>query len=182
MCPARITTAALAAGVDLIGEFVMTKSINEQPQRPGHEHRRLDVFVGKWNAEGLSYAKEQSKENPYGSAVKWTSVESYEWLPGGFFLVHRWDACVGDDEFKGMETIDYDTPSQTYFTRAFDNYGNSPIYQASVREGVWTCAGEWTRATVAVSDSGDTMTINWEWKPDGVNWLPLCDRKATKAM
>lgn len=30
-----------------------------------------------------------------------TSDESYEWLDGGFFLVHRWDARAGSAVFRG---------------------------------------------------------------------------------
>ncbi|MEJ7684435.1 MAG: hypothetical protein WKG06_42630 [Segetibacter sp.] len=47
--------------------------------------KKLDVLIGKWHAEGQSYADAQQKDNPYASAVPWTSDESYEWLPGNFF-------------------------------------------------------------------------------------------------
>ena len=65
----------------------MTKSSKatapEQPSQPGIEHRRLDVFVGKWNMQGQQY------DGVIGPAAKITAVETYEWLTGGFFLVSR---------------------------------------------------------------------------------------------
>jgi|SRR5215218_198119 len=57
---------------------------------PAPELRRLDFLVGTWNIEG-----ETSPEFA-GPAMKSTSTETFEWLHGGFFLVHRWDAVFGD--------------------------------------------------------------------------------------
>lgn len=160
---------------------IETKNQSPKPSlTPSAEHKRLEVFVGKWKHEGQSYGEGQSKENPYDSAVKWTSEETYEWLSGGFFLVHRFDALLGGKEFKGIEIIGYDASSQSYFVQFFDNSGNRPTYLASVSEDTWTFTGEAQRATVLFSDDNNTMTIHWDWKTDGENWLPLCDRKATK--
>ncbi len=56
--------------------------VPKQPSVPGPEHKRLAVFLGKWNLEGQQY------DGLVGSAAKIVAVETYEWLPGGFFLVH----------------------------------------------------------------------------------------------
>ena len=69
---------------------------------------RLDMFVGKWRTTGQSFAEGQRIDDPRASAVPWTSEESYEWLPGGHFLLHRWDATVGTYPFKGTEIIGFD--------------------------------------------------------------------------
>ncbi len=63
--------------------------------------KKLDVFIGKWHAEGKSYADGQQKDNPYASAVPWISDESYEWLPGNFFILHSWNAKLGESVFTG---------------------------------------------------------------------------------
>ena len=98
-------------------------SDKKEPQipAPGPAHRRMDVFISKWHAEGKSYADEQRTDDPLASAVPWTSDESYEWLPGGFFILHRWDAMAGMRVFKGVEIIGYDVTEGGYFTRLFDN-------------------------------------------------------------
>jgi hypothetical protein len=88
-----------------------------QPLAPSTEIQRLQIFVGKWNTEGethasvdapavkvafvdtdewLSYGSGQSRENPYDSSVRWSAEESYEWLPGGFFLVNNFNAPIGN--------------------------------------------------------------------------------------
>jgi hypothetical protein len=60
----------------------------------GDAHRRLDVFVGDWHTEGTSFADGQAPDDPRASAAPWKSDEHYEWLPGGFFLLRRWDAVA----------------------------------------------------------------------------------------
>lgn len=149
---------------------------------PSAEHKRLEVFVGKWNVEGKSYAEGQSNESLQVSSDKMKFVQTCEWLPGGFFLVNRWDGRVGNAEFKGLEVIGYDVESQTYYSRFFDYQGNAPTYQVSVRDNVWTYLGELQRATFEFSDDGNTMTTHWDWKKtEGENWLTLCDLTASKS-
>lgn len=55
----------------------------------GPEHKRLEVFVGKWNQEGRAY------DSPFGSAADISAVETFEWLTGGLFLVHRLEGQLG---------------------------------------------------------------------------------------
>lgn len=97
----------------------MTRGDVAQPPRPDPGHRRLDAFVGTWHTEG------ELKARSSGPAVKFHATDTCEWLPGGFFLVHRWDAHMPDGEFKGVEIIGYDASSQTYPMHAFDSWGNT---------------------------------------------------------
>ena len=143
--------------------------------RTGPEHEPLNVFVGKWNTKG------RTRAGPSGPAARITAVDTYEWFPGGFFLVHHVDARIGHDEIKVIEIIGYDASTQMYSTRSFDSQGNSGTYQARVRDGVWTFTGESERATVVVSDDGNTMTANWERSDDGSTWLPWMDVELTRA-
>ena len=158
---------------------------NNQPPKssePSTEIMRLGIFVGKWKVEGKSYAEGSSNESLQASSVEIKFVQTCEWLSGGFFLMSRWDGHVGKSEFNGMEVIGYDFASQTYFSRFFDNAGNAPTYQATVRKNVWTYSGELQRATFEFSDDGNTMKTHWDWKKtDGENWLPLCDLTASKS-
>ena len=93
----------------------------QPPLTPSPELQLLNIFVGKWPTEGLSYGSGQSKENPYDSSVRWLGEESYEWLPGGFFLIRHFNGQIGDIPISGIETIGYDTASQTYPSQSFDN-------------------------------------------------------------
>jgi len=141
--------------------------------------RELKVFVGNWHAEGKSYAEGQDKSKPYASAVAWTSDESYEWLPGNFFLLHKWNAKAGDRIFIGTEIIGYDEAEKTFFTNFFDNAGFHPVYMANFADNIWNFTEPNTKAKVTINDK-DTITFNWEWRNGDNDWLPLCDRVARR--
>ena len=148
--------------------------------RRSAELERLNDFIGVWHAEGISYADGQDADDPYGSGDKWVSDEVYEWLDGGFFLVHRWHAMVGSRPFNGLEVIGYDDTTKQYVTRFFDNAGFSPSYLAEVHGRDWTFVEENTRARVTIGDDGQSMQCTWEWKNGGRGWLPLCNRTAVR--
>ena len=155
----------------------MTSTPKPKQPKPSEAHKRLEVFIGTWHAEGTSYGGGgQDAVDPRAAGVPWISDESYEWLPGSFFVLHRWDA----QSFKGAEIMGYDEAEGGYFTRMFDNAGHHPDYRASVDGHVWSFTEGQTRATVTVQDRGDAMTFNWEWKTGGRKGLPLCDRVASR--
>jgi hypothetical protein len=129
--------------------------------------RVLDVFAGRWHAEGTSYGR--------GNSEPWMSDERYEWILGGAFLLHRWDA----GPFIGSEILGFDKDGG-YFSRMFDNSGNHPEYHISVEGNVWRFEEPETRAAVTVRENGRVMDWKWEWKDGGTEWKPLCDRTARR--
>lgn len=147
---------------------------------PGAEVQRLRPFVGSWRAEGKSYAVGQVAANPRASSVPWRSDETYEWLPGGFFLLHRWDAMVGTYMFRGTEIIGYDPRQGRYFTQFFDNAGNHAEYQVVVDGNTWTFSEPATRVAATFANDGNELDFRWEWMNAGSDWLPLCERTARR--
>jgi hypothetical protein len=81
-------------------------------------HARLEIFIGKWRAEGDSFAAGQTKQNPRGTTEKWLSDETFEWLPG-----QRWDAMTGANPFQGLAIINWDDANKHYMTRSYENHG-----------------------------------------------------------
>ena len=49
------------------------------------EHKRLEALIGRWKTDG------STREMP-GAPVTIDAVDAYEWLPGGFALLHTVDA------------------------------------------------------------------------------------------
>jgi pimeloyl-ACP methyl ester carboxylesterase len=146
----------------------------QQPPEPDPALRCLDVFVGKWNTEG------QLRATPSSPAIKIIGTDTYEWLTGGFFLVHRVDVRMGDEEVKSVEIIGYDDSSQTYPMHSFDNKGSYDLLQASVHDGTWIITGKSIRFTGAFSDDGNIIMGNWELLTDGSNWSPWMEVKLTR--
>jgi Protein of unknown function (DUF1579) len=156
---------------------------------PGPETRRLGALVGRWRSEGHVVG-----EPP----VPIEGTDIYEWLPGGFFLVHHVDVVVGDQQVQAIEIIgDYDPATDSFTGRAFDNLGNVTIMRARVDDdGVWTFTGGGDVAPAARPSSADasgavrsmltvspdkrSMTARWERSDDGSSWRPWMQMRFTR--
>jgi hypothetical protein len=144
---------------------------------PGPEHRRLEALVGVWKTQG--WTREESGSPP----ARIDATDSYEWLPGGFGLLHTVDARVGDESVEGAEIIGYDPDRGGYVTQYFGSDGPT-AYEADLRDDagtlVWTMRSADTRFTGVFSDGGGNITGHWEaQRPDGV-WEPWMDITLTK--
>lgn len=137
---------------------------------------RMNVFIGKWNTEGVI------KASPSGPAVRLKAVDTYEWLPGGYFLIHHVDGLMGEDEVKAIEIIGYDASSHNYSTRSYDNQGIISTYQANLLDRAWTILGKSERFTGMFSEDWNTLTGRWELSGDGKNWEHWMDIRLTKVI
>jgi hypothetical protein len=172
-----------------INPFARSKTVNRGPagrlrrgpeQTPelGPEHQRLEVFAGSWKVEGEN--KSQAPDAPNTHVL---GEESYEWLPGGFFLVGRWDRQFGEGggDHTGIGILGYDAEKRTYFSRSFDNLGFWRDYEVrNERDRTWTFTGERERATFVFNKAGDSFDARWEIRGDNSRWQPLCELHAIK--
>jgi hypothetical protein len=156
---------------------------------PSPQLRRLDALVGRWRSEGHIVG-----EVP----VPITGTDSYQWLAGGFFLVHHVDVLIGRQWVEALELIgEYDPATDSFTARAYDNLGNVTVMQARVdQRGVWRFVGGGdvapvarpaaadasgaVRSTLTVSSDRNGMTARWERSDDGVRWQPWMDMTFTR--
>jgi hypothetical protein len=141
------------------------------------EHERLAVLIGRWKTEGWT------KETPEAPAARIDAVDAYEWLPGGFGLLHSVDAKVGDEKVEGAEIIGHDPDRGAYVTQYFGSDG-AEAYEASLtQEGeglTWRMRTEKARFTGVFSDDGDVITGHWELLAESGDWQPWMDITLTK--
>ena len=116
---------------------------------------------------------------PSGQATRIAGTDTYEWLGGGFFVVHRVDVRFGDEHVEAIEIIGYDAASGTYPTHAFDSQGSASTYRMRERDGTWTITGGTERSTLAPDGAG--MRASWERTDDGRTWLPWMEIRLTRA-
>jgi hypothetical protein len=158
---------------------IMTQSdsarVSQQTPKPDPALKRLDAFVGKWNTQG------QIKESPFGPAGKLIGTDTYKWLAGRFFLIHRVDVLIGNLKNESIEIIGYDASSNTYPMHSFDSQGNSVIMQAGIAGDTWTFTGESMRFKGTFSEDGKCISGKWEYLGDDSNWHHWMDVKLTKA-
>lgn len=163
--------------------IAQSKKLSPATSIPGPEYERLDMFVGNWNIEGQQY------DGPFGPEAKIVAVESYEWLAGGFFLLHRLGGRLDATEIACIEIIGFDESSQNYPRYTFYGNGKTNEWQSRETDAGWTVIGDSVmgnkslkvRCTIVFSDSGKEMTSTWECSSDGSEWKTFWAVKATKA-
>jgi hypothetical protein len=125
-----------------------------QTAAPAPQTERLEVLVGRWSSAGWMVP------GPSEPAIRITGTDTYEWLAGGFFMVHRVDVRMGAEKVEVIELIGpYDPADSSYPMRSFDSQGNFITMTARVRDdGVWTFTGASERAALTIGEDGTTMT------------------------
>jgi hypothetical protein len=149
----------------------------KRQRKRGADQARLEPFIGRWRIEGRNAAAA-----PMGSSDRVTGEVSYEWLPGRFFVLCRWDRLFGADRqhHTGFGVIGHEPDEASYFVHNFDNLGYARRYRLDLRDRTWTFAGPWERASLAFSADGRSFTERWEVAADGNKWQSLCELTATK--
>jgi hypothetical protein len=156
---------------------------------PSPRARRLGALVGRWRSEGHIVGD---------PPVPITGTDTYEWLPGGFFLVHHVDVVIGDQRLQAIELLgEYDPATDAFTARAYDNLGSVTVMRARVDEqGVWRFtgggdvaavarpasaeAGGAVRSTLTISPDQASMRARWERSDDGASWQPWMDMTFTR--
>ncbi len=156
------STATVQSG--LIGHLI----------QPGPEHKRLEVLIGKWMNEGQTIAGASAP------AVKILTSDVYEWMPGGFFVLHTAYGRIGNRDVGGTEIIGYDAASQKYRSHFFDSQGNISTQEVTASGDTWKWTGEQTRCTAVFTDQGKTQTAHHERLDEQGNWVPAMDVTLTK--
>jgi hypothetical protein len=101
----------------------MTETETEQRHSaptPDPALRRLDFLVGTWRIEGATVP------DLAGPSMTSISTETFEWLPGEFFLVHRWDAVFGNPEERPGLELPGGAIQRGIMFYGFDSYGDLP--------------------------------------------------------
>lgn len=136
---------------------------------------RLNPFVGIWETEG------EVKAGPTGKPVKFQASDTYEWLPGGHFLLHRFDADMPDGRVQGIEVLGYSREDGCFSQHSFDNSGKVSVMQARVEKDTWTFVGEGVRFTGSFQDNGKVFAGLWELRSEeDAAWRPWMDVRLTK--
>jgi Protein of unknown function (DUF1579) len=138
------------------------------------EHEPLEIFIGKWMTAGETVATEDAP------AVKILASDVYEWMPGGFFILHTAHGRIGEQDVGGTEIIGYDAAAKVYRTNFFDSQGGliTETLTLDGRRAMWQ--GEHVRATSLFSDDGKTQKCLHERSDDGETWTPAMDITLTK--
>ncbi len=146
----------------------------QQAPQPGPEHRHLDVFIGKWINEGYTV------EVPESPSVKILTSDVYEWMPGGFFVLHTAYGRIGNMDVGGTEVLGYDQATKKYFTRFYDSRGNINEAELTQDGDTWTWKGEATGCTAVFTENGKVQTAHHVRLDENHKWVPAMEVVLTK--
>jgi hypothetical protein len=157
----------------------MTANPAAQSQsEPGPEHKRLGALVGRWHTTGRT---SPTLSDP---GVEIDAIDTYEWLPGGFGLLHVVDARVGDERVDGAEVIGHDASRGTYITLYVGSDGPTS-YEARLTEQdgglVWSMRSASNRFTGVFNEERTTIAGHWELLGDDGRWVPWMEITLTKS-
>ncbi|GAA3944896.1 DUF1579 family protein [Actinoplanes auranticolor] len=151
------------------------------PPQPAPELKQLDYLVGTWKLSGMT------EEGPMGPPAKMTGTETFEWLPGGFFLVHHWEGSIdmgprGAMPDVGYEFFDYDPETSKFRSHYFSSFGpyneEQSHYVGDFEDDKLVLVGP-ARYVRALQEDG-SIKYDCDFPlPDG-NWVPFMHATLTK--
>src|ERR1700722_8938041 len=132
-------------------------------------HEALAVLIGNWINEGTTVATADVPSVP----IRTSDV--YEWVRGGFFVVHTAVGKIGDTSVGGVSIIGVD--GDAYDDTFYDSFGNAHRSRLEIDGDVhrWIGLDGGTRCTVTMTDGGMTQVAHHESSVDGVTWTPSMD-------
>ena len=135
----------------------------------------LNFLSGKWQTEGDILGDS-------GEVVgKVIGTDTYEWVSGGYFLLHRVDVMMRDIKTEAIEVIgSYDSADSSYAMRSFDSEGNFVTMKGRFeKDGAFKIEGEGMRSALTYNQALESIAIFWE-RLDGSRWRPWINMKLTK--
>jgi hypothetical protein len=144
---------SVAAGVEKTGRA---------PAVADARHQALSVLIGKWINEGHTIATAEIPPVPIRTS------DTYEWAPGGFFVVHCAFGKIGDTSVGGVEILGAD--GDAYQSTFYDSFGNVHRSRVEIEGDVIRWIADRTRCTVTMADGGMTQIARHDSSADGVNW------------
>ena len=139
-----------------------TDTAAQQGAAPDPALKVFDRFIGTWDMQGRTLDS---------NVPNMTARASYEWLPGGFFVLQRFQADFMGMEIDSFEVIGYDPETGTFPSTVYSNMVGTPL---SYR---WEIDGDEVKITTEELGA----TFRGEWSEDGARlsggWRPIPGRE-----
>jgi hypothetical protein len=132
---------------------------------------QLEPFIGEW-----AMRAEISGHPPMEGGRA-----TFEWMPGGGFVIQRWEIPPTAPNPYGVAIIGFNDDRGTFLQHYFDSRGIARVYEMTFDGRTWTLSRttpDFTPLDFAqrwsgeLSEDGDTITGTWEASEDGSTWTP----------
>ena len=145
------------------------------PKKPSNQLKKLNFLIGKWHTEG------ETLRDVSRSSKKIKGMDTYEWISGGFFILHRVDVFMGNERIEAIEIIGYDEGRKSYVMKSFDSQGESlTMYAVLKKPGVLMFGDKKMHTILTVNKNDNSMSAKWELAENGKTWKPWMNIKLNK--
>ena len=140
------------------------------------EIERLAIFIGKCINEGYTISTPDAPQR------KILTSDVYEWMPGGFFVLHTAYGRIGNMDVGGTEILSYDPAGKKYYSHFYDSGGNIDVQELTVAGDSWTWKGRTTGCTAVFSEGGKVQTAHHVKLDEHGKWVPSMEVVLTKVV
>jgi Protein of unknown function (DUF1579) len=120
--------------------------------------RKLDRFVGTWDMQGRTLDSDIDNI---------TARATFEWLPGGHFLLQRFSADFVGMDIQSFEVIGYDPATGTFPSTVYSNMAPMPLpYRWAIDGDELTIKAEAVGATFRGRWNANGTVFSGGWRPD----------------
>lgn len=175
---------SIALGIVLgIGLSLPQLRAADAPKKPGPEHKKMEVFAGKWKWLETAVA------SPFGPAGKASWKGEGKMTHGGFFYEEHGSGKGSDGQSGSWTFVQwYDEDARIYRNLVMDRSGavmhGTTRFEGNGFVNEWEAkAGGKTYKCKSVNQFGPgnkTVTYEWLYSEDGVNWKSQFKGKGTK--
>ena len=138
----------------------MTDNDNVQAEdkvpQPNPALKALEVLIGTWDLMGRTL--ESEKDNI-------TGWNTFEWLPGGFFLKSTGEINFNGTLIQSLEIIGYDPTNRTFPSNVYSNMDGKVLpYSWYIQGNTVTHSDKTSMYTGTFSADGKTLSGGWRPK------------------
>jgi hypothetical protein len=138
----------------------MAQNDNAQPMQmpaPDPSLKRLEKLVGSWEMKGRTLGSKE--DNVFGR-------NTFEWLPGGFFLKQTIELNFMGFKIQSLELIGYNPSTKAFSSSVYSNLTGIPLpYQWDIQGNTLKISVEGANFKGTFSDDGNTLSGGWRPEP-----------------
>ncbi len=148
--------------------------VSEKMKEYNLSHEQLAPFIGIWRTSGQILATDTSP------AILVHGIDSYEWLPGEYFLLHKVDVMIGENKINNTEIIGWDYETGNYFMHAYDTSGIYSCMHATVNGNHWVYEGPTEKFVGGFNKDRSEFSGLWYTREKDTAWQQWMDIKLEK--
>lgn len=138
------------------------------------ENTEFKKLIGKWKTEGRIWSTDENYE------LAITGTDTYELILGGFFILHKADVLMGNENSQTFEIIGLDETNNQATFEYYNNQGSLGKMLGTLKNNELKINGKELRFQGQLNDSEKEINGTWEKLDNQKNWIKFIEMKLTK--